>query len=698
MRALVAQGWVLFLGSLAGSWAGPAHAADLDVFVLGTPETWIEQDDVVTSLEIGGDEGWRVFSYDLANIVPGPGDLANADAVFLWSTRPFGNPDALGDRLADYVDGGGCVVMAGHTFAAGTTIGGRFVSGGYLPFTNQGSVEVGPGPQALEYFYQPYGLGVSLLNVVDFYGGAESLRSRNVSLANGAELMSVWEDGDPLSAELQKGAGRVVGLNVYPLSDRLAAVYPPAAGMWDDITDGEALFASAINWCANIAEPCENTTITQDLNCNGIDVADEDDIDPLDPECEDADTALNQDYFYDYAQFGCEYNVENLDQDGDGFGGTPQQIFSDEPNPVPFPKVVGPTCDNCPEDFNPDQRAIDCDAAGDLCDGCPTVADDGADEDGDGIPDACDNCPDAETPQNPGQEDSDYDRVGDVCDNCPALYNPDQADGGDGTEISPMGELGDGVGNACDNCPNDYNPDQSDVDGDGIGDACDNCPTIPNEDQSDIDGDGLGDLCDPCPFDPVIDDQDRDGDGVGDRCDICPDDFDPLQLDADGDGVGDACDNCPVDPNPSQADADQDGVGDVCDFCPLVPDPTNADQDGDEVGDVCDNCPTIFNPDQTDTSGDGVGDVCDNCPNDFNPDQADRDGDGVGDVCDNCPSTFNPDQTDSSGNGVGDACDVQIRGGGTLARCDQVGPGGAAGLLVSLGVLGGLRRRRRLSR
>jgi hypothetical protein len=78
-----------------------------------------------------------------------------------------------------------------------------------------------------------------------------------------------------------------------------------------------------------------------------------------------------------------------------------------------------------------------------------------------------------------------------VIDNCPDVDNPNQADDDE-----------DGVGNACDNCRALENPSQRDTDEDGLGDVCDNCIEVPNPDQVNDDRDGRGNACDECPLDP----------------------------------------------------------------------------------------------------------------------------------------------------------------------------------------------------
>jgi hypothetical protein len=694
--------------SLALTMGATASAAD--VLVLGTPSTWVYNFDVQGVL-LGDERLGRVDVFEISGATPDEEDLEGYDVVFTYAELPYQDPDAVGDLLADFVDDGGGVVVAAYAFSAPHALGGRFVADDYSPLTMNGSDSGLAGPMALVRLPYVSGVHESLLGVIRFYGGPGSFHSAGVAPTRDAELIAEWENGEPLVAVKEVGAGRVVALNVFPPSDTLAPFFPPADNFWEAVhyppgedpvglTDGMALFGSSIIWAAAETNSCFNTTITQDLNCNGLDVAFEAEVDLTAPQCDSGTPQPNQDWYYDFARFGCEFDVSGNDTDGDLLGDQPQQLFPDDFSP--FPDLIGPTCDNCGGVFNPDQRDIECDGAGDLCDMCPTIPDMEVDIDGDmvaGFPmdPACDNCM---FDPNPNQEDRDYDLSGDPCDNCPDDFNPFQEDGGqDGIEAELTG-FPDGVGDICDNCPDVFNPGQSDIDSDDVGDICDNCPQAPNTDQIDSDGDGLGDACDPCPFDPIIDPRDNDGDGVGDRCDICLEDIDPLQLDVDDDGIGDACDNCPLDAN-NQSDGDGDEVGDICDVCPDFPDAAQVDSDGDGIGDACDNCPLVLNLDQGDLDGDQAGDLCDVCPTLFNPGQEDRDGDGIGDDCDNCPSYANATQADQDRDGTGDECDIQVRGGGAITEltdstsCATAGGGAASGLAGLALVTLALRRRRR---
>jgi hypothetical protein len=80
------------------------------------------------------------------------------------------------------------------------------------------------------------------------------------------------------------------------------------------------------------------------------------------------------------------------------------------------------------------------------------------DYDNDAILNLNDNCP---CQFNTEQKDDDEDHVGNSCDNCKDVANTGQDDYDN-----------DGVGDACDNCPEQKNYDQKDTDGDGIGDKC----------------------------------------------------------------------------------------------------------------------------------------------------------------------------------------------------------------------------------
>jgi uncharacterized repeat protein (TIGR01451 family)/CSLREA domain-containing protein len=122
------------------------------------------------------------------------------------------------------------------------------------------------------------------------------------------------------------------------------------------------------------------------------------------------------------------------------------------------------------------------------------------------------------------------------------------------------------------------------------------------------------------------------------------------------------------------------------------------DGDGDTIPDDLDNCPTTANTDQNDADADGIGDACDNCAAVANQDQEDADGDGVGDACDNCPSVANGDQADADGDGTGNACEppadliafkaasLQVKSGRRLSYAIvalNAGPNAASNVIVT---------------
>lgn len=166
----------------------------------------------------------------------------------------------------------------------------------------------------------------------------------------------------------------------------------------------------------------------------------------------------------------------------------------------------------------------DTDGVLDNADNCDFMSNvDQADADGDGNGDVCDPCP------SDADNDVDFDGVCGDIDNCPMQLNADQADGD-----------GDGAGDLCDVCPADA---FDDADGDMLCADVDNCPELPNANQADEDSDGVGNLCDPCLTDPS---NDADSDGVCGEVDNCAMTPNANQADADKDGVGDACDDPPV--------------------------------------------------------------------------------------------------------------------------------------------------------
>lgn len=77
--------------------------------------------------------------HDLAFSSPSLEQLQTYACVLVANASARFDPVATGDALADYVDGGGGLVLTLASFVSGYEIGGRLLSGGYIPFQLEGN-------------------------------------------------------------------------------------------------------------------------------------------------------------------------------------------------------------------------------------------------------------------------------------------------------------------------------------------------------------------------------------------------------------------------------------------------------------------------------------------------------------------------------------------------------------------------------
>ncbi len=352
------------------------------------------------------------------------------------------------------------------------------------------------------------------------------------------------------------------------------------------------------------------------------DIADEFDVDPLDPfACRDQDGDGCDDCssgWDDPSNDGPDYdsdgqcNVGDTDDDNDGIA---DGSDTDPLDPNACRDVDADTCDDCSSGIDdPANDGTDTDSDG-LCDaGDPDDDNDGVDDGSDVAPldpnacrdvdaDTCDDCSSGD--DNPANDGLDTDSDG-LCD--PGDSDDDNDGVDDGADSAPLNPnvCRDVDSDTCDDCTSGSdNPgsDGLDTDSDGLCDAGD----------ADDDNDGVDDGADSAPLNPNVC---RDADG--DSCDDCAGGSDnPADdgLDFDSDGLCDAGD----------ADDDNDGVDDGSDSAPLNP---NVCRDADADG--CEDCSSgTSDPanDGLDTDSDGICDLTD----------GDDDGDGVADGADSDP-------------------------------------------------------------
>jgi hypothetical protein len=94
-------------------------------------------DDPPYRAAIAAQSGATVDYFDASLATPSAALLDSYDCVYTWTNVPYDDRVLFGDRLADYVDGGGKVILGGFcTFTIGNSLGGRIMTPGYSPVTS----------------------------------------------------------------------------------------------------------------------------------------------------------------------------------------------------------------------------------------------------------------------------------------------------------------------------------------------------------------------------------------------------------------------------------------------------------------------------------------------------------------------------------------------------------------------------------
>lgn len=156
--------------------------------------------------------GSVIHIVDITDSIPPLSSLNQYDAVLVWTTAAVTDPTALGNRLADYVDAGGGLVLGQMAFVDGFALGGRIMTPGYSPLLSApptGSAIA----RKIDFFSLtiPFHVilnGVSLLDLA-FYSTDQW---SNPVLAAGATRIALDDSG--ATAIAVNTADRVIGLNM----------------------------------------------------------------------------------------------------------------------------------------------------------------------------------------------------------------------------------------------------------------------------------------------------------------------------------------------------------------------------------------------------------------------------------------------------------------------------------------------------
>jgi hypothetical protein len=143
-----------------------------------------------------------VHLYDARYATPTLAYLNLYQSVLVWSNNRFNNSQLLGNRLADYADLNGGVVLLEFSFANGYALQGRIMSS-YSPFD---SAAYHGQTRTLGVYDPNHFLMNGVTNVTGYFYSDVTLRSGDISVAS-------WDNSTPFVA--YHPADSVVAINAY---------------------------------------------------------------------------------------------------------------------------------------------------------------------------------------------------------------------------------------------------------------------------------------------------------------------------------------------------------------------------------------------------------------------------------------------------------------------------------------------------
>jgi hypothetical protein len=151
-----------------------------------------------------------VDDFSLLGGTPTIEQLAAYDLVLAYSNSVPADPTAAGDVLADYVDQGGCLVLATYSLSSPWTISGRIQTTGYSPLVDaQSNGDVSGNLNALVPS-DPIFDGVDLGALAYFHNS----NFAHPDLDTGATLIA--DDGAGNNMIARNATGNVVAINLFP--------------------------------------------------------------------------------------------------------------------------------------------------------------------------------------------------------------------------------------------------------------------------------------------------------------------------------------------------------------------------------------------------------------------------------------------------------------------------------------------------